>query len=87
MLEKMKDAETASQKEVRENREQKKRIYNEIDRVVFNSNLPTNPVEFMNNAKQKSIINPGMPYVSTSQHEIFEIRNMINKKLEHNKQS
>lgn len=28
LLEKMKDAETASQKEVRENREEKKKIYN-----------------------------------------------------------
>lgn len=55
--------------------------------MVFTSNMPTNPVDFMNNAKQKSIINPGVPYVSTSQHEIFEIRNLRNAKLEHNKQS
>ena len=40
---------------------------------------------FIDNEKQKVIINPGVPYVSTSQNEIFERRILMNKKEHLNK--
>ena len=39
-----------------------------------------NPLSFIDNNKQKVMINPGVPYVSTSQNEIFERRNFLFQK-------
>ena len=67
------------------NRKEKLQIYNEIDREWFNPDKPTNPMLFIDNEKQKVIINPGVPYISTSQNEIFERRIQLNKKEHLNK--
>lgn len=39
----------------------------------------TNPQEFINTRTQKVTINPGVPYKSTSQNEIFERRFVSNE--------
>lgn len=62
------------------NKKQKISIYNEIDRDFFNIDKPTDPLQFIDNTKQKVMINPGVPYVSTSQNEIFERRILLNQK-------
>lgn len=49
-------------------------IYNQIDRQYFLDEPPTNPLEFINKNVLKVVINPGVPYVSTSVNEIFENR-------------
>mmetsp|Transcript_27219 Transcript_27219/g.33860 ORF Transcript_27219/g.33860 Transcript_27219/m.33860 type:complete len:103 (+) Transcript_27219:28-336(+) len=67
------------------NRKEKLGIYNEIDREWFNPEKPTNPMLFIDNDKQKVVINPGVPYVSTSQNEIFERRILLNQKEHLNK--
>jgi hypothetical protein len=36
-------------------------------------------MDYIDNNKQKVLINPGVPYVSTSQNEIFERRIMKNQ--------
>ena len=56
------------------------KLYGEIDRNFFSTEKPTNPMEYIDNDKQKVHINPGVPYVSTSQNEIFERRILLNQK-------
>jgi len=67
------------------NKKLKVELYNKIDREWFKSDKPTNPNEFIDLTKQKVIINPGVPYVSTSQNEVFERRIMLKKKEHLNK--
>ena len=45
----------------------------------FKKERPTDPLEFIEK-DQKIMINAGVPYHSTSQVEIFEIRNRMNFK-------
>lgn len=59
-------------------KKEKIQIYHEIDRDFFNTEKPTNPLDFINTTNQKVMINPGVPYVSTSQNEIFERRILLN---------
>jgi len=51
------------------------KVYEEIDRNWFQLDKPTNPLDYIDKKRHKVIINPGVPYVSTSQNEIFEKRN------------
>ena len=48
------------------NKREKLAIYNEIDRDYFCSEKPQNPLSFIDKDRQKVMINPGVPYVSTS---------------------
>jgi len=48
------------------NKKEKIQVYNEIDRDFFAKEKPANPLDFINTDNQKVMINPGMPYVSTS---------------------
>lgn len=57
----------------------KLKIYNELS-DYFNGRTPTNPLSYIDNFKQKVMINPGVPYISTSQNEIFERRNFLFQK-------
>ena len=53
-------------------------IYRTLDED-FRDPRPTNPLDFIEK-DQKVTINVGVPYHSTSQVEIFEIRNRMNFK-------
>lgn len=66
--------------QVMKNRKEKLEIYKEIDREYFNPDKATNPMQFIDNNQQKIMINPNIPYVSTSQNEIFERRMLKNQK-------
>lgn len=50
------------------------KIYHEIDRDYFDSQKPKDPNEFIK-SDQKVVINPGVPYKISNHPEIFEIRN------------
>ena len=52
------------------------KIYHDLGEY-FNNAKPVNPLSYIDTIKQKVMINPGVPYVSTSQNEIFERRNII----------
>ena len=58
------------------NKREKLKIYSEIDKIFFTNERPSNPLDFINKDTQKVMINPGIPYVSTSHYEIFERRNI-----------
>ena len=66
------------------NRIEKKKIYDSIDRTYFNPDNLINPQQFLG-SDQKMIINPGVPYCSTSMNEIFERRILLNQKEHLNK--
>ena len=51
-----------------------------MDRQYFTTNKPQDPLDFINHLTEKSAINPGVVYESTSQKEIFEIRNKVRQK-------
>ena len=57
------------------NKKLKINMYREVDRDFFCKEKPLNPRVFINTEVQKVMINPGIPYISTSVNEIFEIRN------------
>lgn len=61
-------------------KQEKLKIYQDIDRYHFTSDKPDDPKEFINQQTEKCTINPGVQYVSTSQNEIFEIRNKVRQK-------
>ena len=44
---------------------------------------PPNPLDFIQKEEQKVMINPGVPYISTSQKEIFENRNLSDIAIMH----
>ena len=46
----------------------------DIDASVQKGPAPTNPLDFIDVDTQKVAINPGVPYKSTSQNEVFERR-------------
>ena len=52
-----------------------RQIYEAIDMDYFKQNKPKNPLEFIDKKTQKVMLNPGVPYISTSQNEVFERRN------------
>lgn len=60
-------------------KKEKLKIYNDVG-DQFNNVKPVNPFTDIDNNKQKVMINPGVPYVSTSQNEIFERRNFLFQK-------
>ena len=66
-------------------KKEKLRVYDEIDRDYFKKTKPSNPLEFIDTDKLKVMINPGVPYISTSQNEIFERRIKENEKELYNK--
>lgn len=61
-------------------RMEKRQLYQVIDTSFFSKDRPSNPLEFIDKRTQKVTINPGIPYVSSSQTDIFEIRNALNMK-------
>ena len=50
----------------------------EIDKTFISNKRPKNPYEFVNKRTHKIEILPGMPYISTSSVDVFEIRNAQN---------
>lgn len=58
----------------------KQNLIAEIDKNYFTTEKPQDPIEFINAMTEKSAINPGVTYESTSQKEIFEIRNKLRQK-------
>ena len=59
-------------------KKQKIEIYRTIDREYFTNERPTNTMEFIDKKTMKEMINSGVPYTSTSQHEVFERRIILN---------
>ena len=68
-------------------KEKKLDIYKDIaEGKYFTTDRPRNASEFIQK-NQKIMINPGIPYVSTSQTEVFERRNLLNLKESLSKQN
>ena len=67
------------QSRVTRDKKEKIRIYHDLGED-FKNNKPENPLTYIDTIKQKVMINPGVPYVSTSQNEIFERRNILFQK-------
>ena len=74
---KQNDGQTVAHKHAKQKKKQTE-LYNEVDMAYFNSRKPKNLTSFIDRKTQKITINPGMPYISASQNEIFEIRSRTN---------
>lgn len=49
-------------------------IYSQVDDLTFDK-TKKDPYHFIDKRTHKIAINPGIPYISTSQEAVFEIRN------------
>ena len=58
---------------------EKRQIYQDIGEY-FSGTKPINPLSYIDGNKQKVMINPGVPYISTSQNEIFQRREFLFQK-------
>ena len=54
-------------------------LYSKVDKEFLESK-PKDPYKFIDKKTQKIEINPGIPYVSTSQDAVFEVRNALASK-------
>ena len=61
-------------------KKEKIQIYRALDKEYWASGIPSNPGDFIDKKTQKETINPGIPYVSTSQNAVFERRIRLKKK-------
>ena len=61
-------------------KKEKRQLIAKIDKDYFTTEKPQDPLLFINKMTEKSAINAGVVYESTSQKEIFEIRNKLRAK-------
>lgn len=54
--------------------QQYKQVVGGIDQVFVSSKRPQNPYSYINKKTHKIEILPGMPYISTSRKDVFELK-------------
>ena len=69
------------------NKKEKLAIYRKIDEKYSTNERPKNPAEFIDKKTMKETINPGIPYLSTSQNAVFERRIILRQKEYLNKKN